>query len=47
MEIRNKLTVIRGEGVGDNQGKKGEGQVKEHIKDPRAKTMAGDGEKIE
>ena len=29
MEIKNKLTVTRGEG--DNGGKWGKGQVKEHV----------------
>ena len=28
MEIKNKLTVTRGEGRGNNRGKKGKGQVK-------------------
>ena len=31
MEIKNKLTVTRGEVGGDNRGKKGKGQVKEHV----------------
>ena len=31
MEIRNKLTVTRWEGEGDNEGKKGKGLVKEHV----------------
>ena len=31
MEIKHKLTVTRGEGEGDNRGKKGKGQVKEHV----------------
>ena len=30
MEIRNKLTVIRGEGA-DNRGKKGKSLVKKHV----------------
>ena len=32
MKIKNKLTVTRGErGERDNGGKKGKGQVKEHV----------------
>ena len=31
MEIRNRLTVTRGDGVGDKCGKKGEGLVKEYV----------------
>ena len=31
MERRNRLTVARGEGVGDDGGKKGKGLVKEHV----------------
>ena len=31
MERRNKLTVTRWEGEGDNEGKKGKGLVKEHV----------------
>ena len=40
MEIKNKVTMIRGKGE-NNRGKKGKGQVKEHvcIKDPWTKTM--------
>ena len=37
MEIKNKLTVIRGEMGGDNGGKKGKGQGT-CIKDPWTKT---------
>ena len=39
MEIKNKLTVTRGEGGGDQQGKEGEGSSQETcIKDPWTKT---------
>ena len=38
MEIKSKLIVTRREGGGDNRGKKGKDQVKEHIKDPWTKT---------
>ena len=31
MEIKNKVTVTREEKGGDNGGKRGEGQVKEHL----------------
>ena len=31
MEIKNKLTVIRGAGEWNNEGKKRKGQVKEHV----------------
>ena len=31
MEIRNKMTVARGEGERDNKGKKGKGLIKEHV----------------
>ena len=32
MEIKNKLTITRGDGgEGDNGEKKGKGQVKEHV----------------
>ena len=31
MEIKNKLTVTRGEVGGELGGKKGKGQVKEHV----------------
>ena len=31
MEIRNKLTVTRGEGEEDNRGNLGKGPVKEHV----------------
>ena len=31
MEIKNKLTVTRGDAGGDNRGKKGKGQVKKHV----------------
>ena len=42
MEIKNKLTVTRGEGGGDQQGKEGEGSSQETcIKDPRTETMGG------
>ena len=41
MEIRNKLTVTRGEGQGDNGAKKGKGHQETWIKDPWTKTMGG------
>ena len=31
MEIKNKLTMTRGAGVGYNRGKKGKGQAKEDV----------------
>ena len=31
MEIKDKLTVTRGEEGGDNRRKEGKGQVKEHV----------------
>ena len=37
MEIKNKLTVTRGMGEGNNGGKKGKGQVTS-IKDPWTRT---------
>ena len=36
-EIKNKLTVTRGEGQGDNRGKKGKGHKGTGIKDPWTK----------
>ena len=40
MEIKNKLTVTRGEGEGHNGGKKGKGQ-RTCIMDPWTKTKRG------
>ena len=36
-EIKNKLTVTRGKGGGDNGGQKGKGHQRTCIKDPRTK----------
>ena len=41
IEIKNKLTVTRGEWDGDNGGKKQKGHQGPCIKDPKTKTMAG------
>ena len=38
MEIKNKLTVTRGEGAGGNRAKKGKGHQGTCIKDPWTKT---------
>ena len=40
MEIENNLTVIRGEGKGDN-GSEGEEASRIYIKDPQTKTLVG------
>ena len=43
MEIKNKLTVTRGEEGGEYQGKEGKGSSQgAFIKDPWAKTMKGE-----
>ena len=39
LEIKSKLTVTRGVGEGDNEGKKGEGHQGTYIKDLGTKTM--------
>ena len=39
MEIKNKLTVIREKGEGDNEGKKGGGHQGICTKDPWTKTV--------
>ena len=40
-EIKNKQTVTRGEGRGDNGGKKGKGRQRTCIKDPWTKPKGG------
>ena len=39
--MKNKLTVTRGEGEGDNRGKKGKGYQGTCIKDPWIKSKRG------
>ena len=41
MEIKNKLTVTRGEVGGDKGAKKGKGRQGTYMKDPGTETMAG------
>ena len=41
MEIKNKMTVTRGEVEGDNRGKKWKGRHGTCIKNPWTKTMEG------
>ena len=41
MEIKKKLIVIRGEGQGDNGGKKGKGRQGTCVKDPWTKPQQG------
>ena len=45
MEIKNKLTVTRGEREGKIMEKRrGKGNQRTYIKDPQTKTTVGDGE---
>ena len=41
MDIKNKVTVTRGEGEGDNRGKKGKVHQETCIKDPWTKPKRG------
>ena len=43
MEIKNKLTVTRGKGGGDNGGKKGRIESRNMYKEPTDKDEGGEG----